>query len=257
MSSLLTIAAIPGIPEIAAGDELAVSIANALAAPTNPLGAPTDGDLIAVAQKVISKAEGRTRLLGEIEPGAEARELAIVTEKDPRLVQAVLDDSTAVLRAVPGVLIVRTRQGFVCANAGIDRSNVPGDDTLLLLPEDSDRSARVLRAALMARFGVRLAVIVTDSFGRAWRVGQQDVAIGCAGLAPLLDLRGTRDTHGRELVASVSPYGDELAAAANLARSKNSGEPVVMIRGRDELVTREDGPGATPLLREIEHDLFI
>lgn len=256
MSSNLTIAAIPGIPEVTQGDDLIALIADALASEENPVGRPADGDIIAVAQKIVSKAEGRTRRLSEIVAGERALELGIAAEKDPRLVQAVIDESVGVLRAAPGVLIVRTRQGFVCANAGIDRSNVPGNDTLLLLPENSDSSARVLRAGLAARFGARLGVIVTDSFGRAWRIGQQDVAIGCAGLAPLLDLRGTRDVHGRELVASVSPYGDELAAAANLARSKTSGEPVVLIRGRGELVTREDGPGAAPLLREIERDLF-
>lgn len=256
MGAAIELAAVPGIPEIVAGDDLSALIAAALAGPANPLGPPADGDVIAVAQKIVSKSEGRSRELSEIEPGDEARKLAAVTEKDPRLVQAVLDESAGVLRAAPGVLIVRTRHGFVCANAGIDRSNVPGDETLLLLPEDADRSARVLRAGLAARFGTRIAVIVTDSFGRAWRVGQQDVAIGCAGLVPLLDLRGTRDAHDRELVASVSPYADELAAAANLARAKSSGEPVVTIRGRSELVSHDDGPGAAPLLREIERDLF-
>ncbi|MBI5310723.1 MAG: coenzyme F420-0:L-glutamate ligase [Actinobacteria bacterium] len=257
MSASLTLAAVPGIPEVSPGDDLAALIATALTDLANPLAPPADGDVIAVAQKVVSKAEGRSVELSAITPGERALELATVTEKDPRLVQAVLDESAGVVRAAPGVLIVRTRHGFVCANAGIDRSNVPGDETLLMLPDDADRSARVLRAGLQARLGVSVAVIVTDSFGRAWRVGQQDVAIGCAGLVPLLDLRGTRDAHGRELVASVSPYADEMAAASNLARTKSSGEPVVVIRGRAELVTRDDGPGAAPLRREVERDLFV
>lgn len=271
--------AVTGIPEVEKGADLAALIGDALAAaPADPgatagagetafvdmtagvdarsPGPPRDGDVLVVAQKIVSKAEGRARPLASIEVGARARELAERTGKDPRLVQAILDESVEVVRARPGVLIVRTRHGFVCANAGIDRSNVPGDDLLLRLPVDPDASARSLRRALCRRFGVTLAVVVSDSFGRAWRVGQLDVAIGCAGLKPVEDLRGETDANGRELSATVRPVADELAAGANLARAKQSGTPVVLVRGAAGWVTTEDGPGAAPLLRERSQDLF-
>lgn len=251
------IAALAGLPEVAAGDDLAELIAIAFAAPQNAVVAPLrDGDIVVVAQKVVSKAEGRTLALSAVEPGGEALELALRTDKDPRFVQAILDQSRTVLRAVRGVLITETDHGLICANAGIDQSNLVEDDTLLLLPIDPDASARAICNGLRRLTGTKIAVIVTDSFGRAWRVGQQDTAIGCAGLAPLLDLRGERDRAGRELTASIDAIADSLAAASNLARSKTSGEPVVVIRGRSDVVLDGHGPGAGNILREVGEDLF-
>lgn len=253
----ISFTAVPGMPEVHAGDDLAALIGDALTTADAALNlVPRTGDVLIVAQKIVSKSEGRARKLTEIVPSAEALELARAAEKDPRLTQAILDESSAVLRARPGVLIVETSHGFVCANAGIDRSNVPGEDVLLLLPSDPDCSARDLRRSLGERFGVRIGVIVTDSFGRAWRVGQQDVAIGCAGITPMIDLAGSRDANGRELTASAEPVADVLAAAADLARAKDSGLPVVLARGRGDLVTTEDGPGAAALIRDRERDLF-
>lgn len=245
-----------GIPEIAAGDDLAAIVGDALAAGTGDLGSPRDGDIVVVAQKIVSKAEGRTVDPAAITPGAQAIELAEITGKDAVVVQAILDESANVLRTAPGVLIVETHHGFVCANAGVDRSNLPDADSLLLLPADPDASARGLWQAWTTRFGVRLGVIVTDSFGRAWRTGQTDVAIGCAGLRPVLDLRGEADAHGRALAATIDAVADELAGAANLARDKNSREPVVLIRGREDITTDVEGCGVDDLLREKSRDLF-
>lgn len=207
-----------------------------------------------VASKVVSKAEGRIVQLADITPGEEARRIADEAPegKDPRLVQLVLDEAAEVLRAERGVLIVETHHGFVCANAGIDVSNLPGDDTALLLPEDPDASARALRAGI----GGRPAVVITDSFGRAWRMGQVDVAIGAAGLVLVDDWRGRSDAHGRELRATVAAVGDAVASLADLARSKDASEPVVLVRGLERFVTPDDGPGAAALRRPKPDDLF-
>ncbi|MBJ7458540.1 MAG: coenzyme F420-0:L-glutamate ligase [Thermoleophilaceae bacterium] len=244
----LSAEAVGGLPEFTAGDDLAALIARNTAL--------ADGDIVVIAQKAVSKVENRFADPAGTQPGGRARELAAVTAKHPGLVQLILDESNTVLRAAQGVLIVETRQGFVCANAGIDSSNVPGDGRVLLLPEDSDASARAIRAQLQSLTGRRLAVLITDSFGRAWRSGQLDVAIGCAGIEPLLDQRGGVDRDRRELTATIQAVADELAAAADLARSKDSGEPVVVIRGRSDLVIFDDGPGATASLRERAQDLF-
>jgi coenzyme F420-0:L-glutamate ligase/coenzyme F420-1:gamma-L-glutamate ligase len=171
-------------------------------------------------------------------------------------VQAVLDESAEVLRASRGVLICVTRHGFVCANAGVDASNVPGEDRIVLLPVDPDGSARALRAGLRTRTGVAPAVLVTDSFGRAWRHGQTDVAIGCAGLKPLEDWRGLPDAAGREMRATWIAVADELAAAADLTRTKDGSQPVVLLRGAHRHVTDDDGPGAAELIRPGREDLF-
>lgn len=243
----LALVALADLPEVNPGDDLAQLIGSRAEF--------DDGDIVVVAQKVISKAEDRFAELDDVAASARAQELAEQTGKDPRLVQLILDESREVLRVREGVMIVETRHGFVCANAGIDASNVPGE-RLLLLPEDPDRSARELRRELQLSCGRQLAVIITDSFGRAWRSGQVDVAIGCAGIAPLLDLRGEADAHGRELSASIQAVADELAAAANLARKKSSGEAVVITRGRADLVCPEDGPGAAAGLRSRSEDLF-
>ena len=240
----LTATAIAGLAEVRPGDDLAAL----LAAAATGEHAPRDGDVLAVAHKVVSKAEGRVRELAEVEPGPRARELAAV--------QVVLDETEDLLRAERGVLICRTRHGFVCANAGVDASNAGGEHRLVLLPEDPDRSARGLRAALRELAGVAPAVVITDSFGRAWRHGQCDVAIGCAGLAPLEDWRGGRDAEGRELRATWVALADEAAAAADLVRAKDSREPVVLVRGLERHVTAEDGPGAAALRRPAAEDLF-
>ncbi|HYI36856.1 MAG TPA: coenzyme F420-0:L-glutamate ligase [Thermoleophilaceae bacterium] len=240
----LSATAIDGLPEVREGDDLA-----ALLAASAEFAA---GDVLVVAHKVVSKAEGRVRDLATVEPGERARDLAGEHGKDARLVQVVLDESAELLRAHHGVLICLTRHGFVCANAGVDRSNAPGDDHVVLLPADPDASARALRAALPGR----PAVVVADSFGRAWRVGQTDVAIGAAGLAPLDDWRGKRDSRGRELEATEIAVADAVAGAADLARVKDGGTPAVLVRGLERFVTEDDGPGAAALRRPPELDLF-
>jgi coenzyme F420-0:L-glutamate ligase / coenzyme F420-1:gamma-L-glutamate ligase len=242
--------AIEGLPDLRPGDGLPAAIAAALPADL------ADGDVVAVAHKVVSKAEGRIRRLGEIAPGERARELAAAHDKDARVVQAVLDESTTVLRASRGVLICETRHGYVCANAGVDRSNAADPNELVLLPTDPDASARALRAAIAAARGARPAVVISDSFGRAWRLGQTDVAIGAAGLVPLDDWRGRDDAHGRELTATAIAVADSIAAAADLARTKDGGEPVVLVRGLGRFVTPDDGPGAAALRRPAAEDLF-
>lgn len=196
------------------------------------------------------------RRLAEIEPGERARTLATEHGKDPRVVQAVLDESAELLRAEAGVLICVTRHGLVCANAGVDQSNASAEGELFLLPEDPDRSARELRERIGALTGARPAVLVTDSFGRAWRMGQTDVAIGAAGLRPLEDWQGRTDAFGRELRVTAIAIADAAAGAADLARAKDSRQPAVLIRGLERHVTTEDGPGAAVLQRPREQDLF-
>jgi coenzyme F420-0:L-glutamate ligase/coenzyme F420-1:gamma-L-glutamate ligase len=215
-----------------------------------------DGDVLVVAHKVVSKAEGRLRRLSEADPCERALRLAAEHGKDPRLVQVVLDESAELLRAERGVLICVTAHGFVCANAGVDQSNAGEPDAVVLLPVDPDGSARRLRAGLGAIRGVHPAVVISDSFGRAWRIGQTDVAIGAAGLAPLEDWRGRQDAWGRELRVTMVAVADAAAAAADLARSKSSREPAVLVRGLERLVTTDDGPGAAALTRPEEDDLF-
>jgi coenzyme F420-0:L-glutamate ligase/coenzyme F420-1:gamma-L-glutamate ligase len=233
------------------GDDLAGLIA--AAAPGDLAGT----DVLVVAHKVVSKAEGRVRRLSEIEPGERARSLAAEHRKDARLVQAVLDESAQLLRAVDGTLICVTHHGLVCANAGVDQSNASGDgDELVLLPEDPDASAARLRARIEAARGVRPAIVVTDSFGRAWRLGQTDVAVGAAGVAPLDQWIGRPDSFGRELRVTSIAVADSIAAAADLARAKDSLEPVVLMRGLERYVTPEDGLGAAALRRPAEDDLF-
>jgi coenzyme F420-0:L-glutamate ligase / coenzyme F420-1:gamma-L-glutamate ligase len=248
----LSVRSLRGLPEVRAGDDLAALIAGALAAEA-PL---RDGQIVAIAHKALSKAEGSTVALAEVEPSPRARELAIEQGKDARAVQVVLDQSHEVLRADRGVLICRTHHGFVCANAGVDASNAVDPDTLIVLPADPDGSARRLRARLRQLTDARVAVLISDSFGRAWRHGQCDVAIGCAGLQPLDDWRGRTDSMGRELQATWLAVADAIAAAADLARAKDSREPVVILDGLDRFVTDDDGPGAAALLRQLDEDLF-
>jgi coenzyme F420-0:L-glutamate ligase/coenzyme F420-1:gamma-L-glutamate ligase len=243
--------AVEGLPEVQPGDDLAALIAAASAA--TPV---TGEDVVVIAHKIVSKAEGRTRALAEVEPSPRAIELAGDHGKDPRHVQVVLDESKEVLRASRGVLICVTRHGFVCANAGVDASNAPAPDTLVLLPVDPDASARRIRAGLAHHLGAAPAVVITDSFGRAWRHGQCDVTIGCAGISPLEDWRGRRDAAGRELTATWIAIADELASAADLARSKDGRQPVVIVSGAGRHLTADDGPGAAALLRPEAEDLF-
>ncbi len=249
---MLCVSALESLPELRAGDDLARLIARAL----GTHGGLEHGDVLVVAHKAISKAEGRTRRLSSVTPSARAIELADALAKDPRHVQVVLDESQALLRAANGVLICVTHHGFVCANAGVDASNVAGDDTVVLLPLDPDSSARTLRARLAGITGVAPGIVITDSFGRAWRQGQLDIAIGCAGLQPLEDWRGRRDAFGRELKATWIAVADELAAAADLARTKDGMQPVVLVRGAGRHTSAGDGPGAAALVRPETEDLF-
>jgi coenzyme F420-0:L-glutamate ligase/coenzyme F420-1:gamma-L-glutamate ligase len=246
---VLALAALPGVPEVRPGDDLAALLAAAAGRLDGGLGR---GDVLAVAHKVVSKAEGRLVALADVVPGPRARALADAHGKDPRHVEVVLSESEELVRADRGRFICRTRHGFVCANAGVDTSNAGAAGELVLLPPDPDASARRLRAALPGH----PAVVVTDSFGRAWRHGQCEVAIGCAGLLPLDDWRGRGDAAGRELRATVIAVADEAAAAADLVRRKDSREPAVRIRGLAAHVRDDDGPGAAALIRALEADLF-
>lgn len=245
---MIAIRPIEGLPEIEPGAPLGAMLAAASGA--------TDSDVLVVSQKAVSKAEGRIRDLRSVEPGQRAAGLARELGKDARLVELILGESREVLRAANGVLIVETMSGLVCANAGIDSSNVPGQNRVVLLPENPDASARRLRAEIGAVAGCRPAVVVADSFGRAWRLGQADVAIGCAGLSPLDDWRGRLDREGRALEATVIAIADEAAAAASLARDKASGSPAAVISGLARHVSAGDGPGAAALRRPGADDLF-
>jgi coenzyme F420-0:L-glutamate ligase/coenzyme F420-1:gamma-L-glutamate ligase len=256
----LQVRAIPGIPEVRPGDDLAAIVLDALG--NRKLG---DGAVIAIAHTVVSKAEGAVIALGDVTPSPRALELAAEQGKDARMVQVVLDQCSELLRAERGVLIGRTRQGFVCANGGVDASNAGsagGPESVIVLPHDPDSSARAIRARIGAQLagndGWRRApgVMITDSFGRAWRHGQVDVAIGLAGFAPLDDWRGRTDADGLELRATWLAIADAAAGAADLARAKDSSEPIVVIEGLERFISHEDGPGAQALLRPTAEDLF-
>ena len=243
------IVGVDGVPEVVAGDAIGEMIAQRAG-----LG---DGDIVVVSQKVVSKAEGRVLALETVEPGEEATRLAAELGKDPRIVELVLTESQDVLRAERGVLITRTKHGFVCANAGIDTSNLPTADSVSLLPVDADASARRIRSEIVAVAHATVAVVISDSFGRAWRLGQSEVAIGCAGLVTLDDWRGRTDAGGVELEATMIAIADEAAAAADLVRDKASATPASVVRGLSRYVTEEDGPGAAALLRPEGEDLFL
>ncbi|NPA26997.1 MAG: coenzyme F420-0:L-glutamate ligase, partial [Chloroflexi bacterium] len=228
----LVLTPLPGLPEVQPGDDLAALIADGL---TRAGITPQPGDILVLAQKIVSKAEGRFARLDDVRPSARARALAQQTHKDPRLVELILRESRDVLRAVPGVLIVEHRLGFVCANAGIDRSNVPArgpGEWVLLLPEDPDASADRVRAGLEARYRVPLGVLIIDSHGRAWRLGTVGMAIGLSGVPALVDMRGQPDREGYRLRVTQIAVADELAAAASLMMGQAAeGTPVVHVRG--------------------------
>jgi coenzyme F420-0:L-glutamate ligase / coenzyme F420-1:gamma-L-glutamate ligase len=243
----LRIRPLTGIPDLREGDELGRLIAEA--------EAPASDEVVVVSQKAVSKVEGRVRALAEVEPGERARQLAGLLDKDPALVELILAESRRVVRAERGVLITETRGGWVAANAGIDSSNLD-EGFVSLLPDDGDASARRIRVEIREAAGTAPAVVVADSFGRPWRMGQADIAIGCTGLTPLSDWRGRRDGHGHELSATVIAVADELASAADLSRDKDSRVPGAVVSGRGDLVTAEDGPGAGPLQRPEGRDLF-
>ncbi|MGH2993302.1 MAG: coenzyme F420-0:L-glutamate ligase [Solirubrobacterales bacterium] len=248
MSRAIEVRPVPGLPEVREGDRLGKLLAEA--------AEPLQDDVLVVSQKVVSKSEGRTRRLDDVDVSAEARELAARLGKDPALVQLVLDESRSVVRARSGVLITETHSGWICANAGIDASNVAVENAVTLLPLDADASARRIRSEIRAARGSSPAVVISDSFGRPWRLGQLDVAIGCAGVGPLDDWKGRRDRVGRELAATVVAVADEVAAAADLVKDKDAGVPAAIVRGLAELVTEDDGPGAAAIQRPAPEDLF-
>lgn len=247
----MTLTALPGIPLIKPGDDLAGLILEAAGRVELAFEA---GDLLVVAQKVVSKAEGRQVDLTGITPSAEAEQLAARAEKDPRLVEVILSEAKQVLRVRPGVIIVEHRLGFVCANAGVDHSNVEGEDVVLRLPEDPEQSAHRLRHALEQASGERLGVLIIDSHGRAWRMGTEGVAIGLSGLQALMDLRGWPDLFGDPLQVTQVGVADEVAAAASLLMGQAAeGRPVVHVRGMPYPL-REGS--IQELLRPKEEDLF-
>jgi len=239
---------LPGIPLVRPGDVLAPLL---LAAAERAGVRLADGALV-VAQKIVSKAEGRVVALADVAPSAEALEIADEDGRDPRHVEVILRETARIVRRGHGVLICETHHGFVCANAGVDLSNAPDDEVAVLLPEDPDASARRLREALLAAGAGPLAVVVSDTFGRPWREGLVDVAVGCAGLAPIVDLRGTPDLAGRPLQVTSPAVADQLAAAAGLLMGKAAGIPAVWIEG---VPTPGDAPLRTTL-RDPTTDLF-
>ena len=248
--------ALPQLPEVGTGDDLGALVVDAwrqLSA-GEPELAPQAGDVLVVTQKVVSKAEGRMVRLADVEPRPEAVDFAEQWDKDARQVEVVLRESVEIVRMERGVIIGRTRHGFVCANAGVDASNVGGDDIVLLLPDDPDRSAADLRDRIEAALGVRVGIIVSDSFGRPWRWGITDVALGVAGFRPLDDMRGSPDTDGRTMRATVVAVADQLASVAELASGKTSRRPVVLIRGAK--LPAGEGSIAQDVVMSIEDDLF-
>jgi len=252
-TATVRISAVPGLPLVRAGDDLAQVVGDALAR-NEP---PADGDVVVVAQKIVSKAEGRMVRLADVRPDEEDARLAEASGKDPAVAALIRAEAEELMRVRPGVIVVRHRLGPVLANAGIDASNVaPGEEgAVLLWPVDPDSSARRLRLALEERFGVRLAVIVSDSLGRAWRLGTTGSAIGASGIRPLRDRRGETDLFGRELQATVIGLADEIAGAASLVMGEGAeGLPVALVRGAT--FERDEEVGIGPILRPMAEDLF-
>lgn len=248
--SSLTVTSLNGLPEIHPGDDLAALIAAAVKAQGDSL---RDGDVLAVAQKIVSKAEGRIVHLADVTPSARATQMAHEAGKDPRQIEVVLQETAKIVRWKNGVLISETRHGFVCANAGVDRSNAGAPDTVILLPIDPDASATRLRDSLRAATGATVAVVVTDTFGRAWREGHMNVAIGIAGLPALRRYMGQHDPEGYELRVTEIAIADEVAAAAELVMGKLDRCPVAIVRG---LIAPEPSETARDYVRPAEKDLF-
>ena len=246
----LSVIPIEGLPEIKPGDDLAALIVRSLERAGERL---EDGDVLAVAQKVVSKSEGRVVPLADVRPREEANALAAAHGKDPRVMELVLQESRRIVRAERGVIIAETQHGFVCANAGVDRSNAGAPDAVVLLPIDPDGSAARLREALMRLSGARVAVVVTDTFGRAWREGQTNVAIGMSGLEPFLKYAGQFDPDGYELRVTEIALGDEIAAATELVMGKLLRRPAAIVRGLRYPVAED---GARTYVRSAERDLF-
>lgn len=246
----IAIWALPGIPEVQPGQDLVRLILDAASLDGEPL---EPGDVLVVTHKVVGKAEGRVVDLAGVTPSPFAVRYGERNGKDPRQVEVVLRESVRIVRMEGRVLICETRHGFVCANAGVDASNVPGSDTVCLLPLDPDASARKIREGVRAALGFDLAVVITDTFGRPWRNGLTNVAIGVSGLKPLDDLRGLPDAHGREMKATVTAVADELAAASELAMGKVAGRPVAVIRGFEHELSEG---AASELVMAREMDLF-
>jgi coenzyme F420-0:L-glutamate ligase/coenzyme F420-1:gamma-L-glutamate ligase len=242
----LRVAPLRGIPELEDGDDLAALLADAAVR----AGGLECDDVLVVAQKAVSKVEGRVVELAGVTPSDRARELAGAT--DPRRLEVILQEAREILRARPPLVIAETRHGFVCASAGVDASNAKGPDTLVLLPVDPDGSAAGLRQALLERMGVEVGVVISDSFGRAWRRGTTDVALGVAGITALVDLTGRRDSAGYELHATEIAVADEIAGSAQLVMGKTDGIPAAIVRG---LRLRGDGRGSD-LVMPRERDLF-
>ncbi|MFY9327603.1 MAG: coenzyme F420-0:L-glutamate ligase [Georgfuchsia sp.] len=251
---MLTFTAVPGVPEIQAGQSLVDTLADALERGDHKLA---EHDVLVFCQKIVSKSEDRCIALAEVEPSGRARELAAVCRKDPRLVELVLRESTEVLRCVKDILIVRHRLGFVVANAAIDQSNVAGGgEYALLLPENPDASAARLRQGILDRFGVAVAVLISDSFGRPWRLGVCGTCIGCAGMQPLLDQRGKTDRFGRKLQVTQIAAADEIVAAATLVMGEaDEGQPIVIASGVPAAYFSASKPAST-LIRATGEDLF-
>ncbi len=246
----LRIVGITGMPEVRAGDDLSALILEAADRQGTPI---EDGDVLVVAQKVVSKAEGILISLDQITPSALAQTIADRWDKDARHVEVVLQESRRIVRMDHGVLITETHHGFICANAGVDASNVSGDDTVSPLPRDSDASARAIIHGIEERSGRTVAVIVADTFGRPWREGATNVAIGLAGINPLKDYRGMPDLYGREMRVSISAIADELAGATELVMDKTAAVPVAFVRG----LSYEAGPASiADLIRDSSTDLF-
>jgi coenzyme F420-0:L-glutamate ligase / coenzyme F420-1:gamma-L-glutamate ligase len=248
----LHIVAVPGIPDVVSGDDLGRLIADAASAGGDDRRAVHAGDILVVAQKIVSKAEGALVRLEDVVPSPLAREWAIANGKDPRVVEVILGESRRIVRMDHGVLITETHHGFVCANAGVDASNVPGG-WVTVLPRDPDGSAERLRVALSDAFQCPIGVIVADTFGRPWREGVVNVALGVAGLRPLIDYRGCTDPYGRRLESTVVALADEIAGAAEIVMRKTAGTPVAIVRGAAEWA----GEGnAQALVRDAARDLF-
>jgi len=240
---------VPGMPEVVEGNDVASLIVEAVR--RAELGI-VKRDILVIAQKIVSKAEGRVVRLESIEPSGRASEWAAAYDKDPRVVEVVLRESRRIVRMERGVLISETEHGFICANAGVDTSNV-AEGTVTLLPRDSDASAQKIREALEHAFGIGLAVIVSDTFGRPWREGLVNVALGVSGFSPLIDYRGQKDSHGRAMKVTVMAVADELASAAELVMGKSAGIPVSIVRGFE--YPAGEAPGRE-LIRAAELDLF-